>query len=68
MLVINKITAHHTVDFAAVSKLNNFTYDEYVRARTVYVSKAQAEGESNTVTDAIFYPYLLDDIGRYSTY
>lgn len=61
-------SADYTVDFAAVSKLNNFTYDEYVQARTVYVSKAQAEGESNTVTDAIFYPYLLDDIGRYSTY
>lgn len=61
-------TADYKMDFSTVSQLDNFVYDEYVEARTVYVYKAQTEDESNILTDNIFYPYILDDIARYSTY
>ncbi len=61
-------TADYKVDFANASKLDNFVYDDYVKARTVYVYKAQTEEESNLLTDNVFYPYILDDIGRFSTY
>lgn len=61
-------TADYRIDFSSVAKLDNFTYDDYVKARTVYVYKAQTDEETSSVTDNVFYPYILDDIGRFSTY
>ena len=61
-------TADYKIDFASVSKLANAVYDDYVKARTVYVYKAQTETESNVLTDNVFYPYILNDIGRFSNY
>lgn len=60
--------AGYRVDFSKVKDFENFVYDEYACARVVEVYKAQTKEESNVLTDDIFYPYILEDFGRYSTY
>jgi len=56
------------LDFTQLSKLSSYTYDEYVCSRKVIVTKAQSELENNSIEDDIFYPYILEDFGRYSNY
>jgi hypothetical protein len=60
--------ADYQLDFSRITDFNSFVYDEYVCARTVSVKKAKDENESNELNDDVFYSYILNDFGRFSTY
>lgn len=46
----------------------SYQFDQYVKGREVIVTKAKDDTESNVVSDDVFYPFILDDIGDYFTY
>jgi hypothetical protein len=55
----------YVLDFGALNNVGYYSYDEYVRARSVWVKKSE---EGNIVQDDIFFPFIIDTFGHYSTY
>lgn len=56
------------LDFASLSKLDNYQFDQYVKERKVFITKAINENEENIIEDNVFYPFIMNDLGRFSTY
>ena len=60
--------ADYVLDFSSLNKNGNYQFDQYVKERKVLVTKAVIEGEENVIEDNVFYPYIMNDLGKYSTY
>lgn len=58
----------YVLDFSSLSKIENYSYDEYSCGRKVIVSKASSQEEKNTIEDNLFFRYILETFAHFSTY
>ena len=56
------------LNFDELTKFSDYQFDNYVKGRKVIVTKATDQNEDNKIEDDVFYPFIIDDIAKYSTY
>lgn len=56
------------LNFDELLTTENYQFDDYVKGRSLIVTKAIDSNDNNKVEDDVFYPFIIDDLAKYSTY